>query len=451
MKEPHTMEMQPDQPAKATGDGIRQALHAPDFLYSAALFLAAAGALAISIARQGALPPGHAAWIVPFFLAYGLFTIYMGYMHPRVGHVSFDRIAQVAAILVVGPVAAAWLNGIASLVYPWHRLRQGRTVMAVLTAALHNAGLMMLMILIGGLLYQRLGGPVPLLALQWRDVATLLLLLLSMQALNDLGMRVLMTLQERRVPTEFSVFAFIVESGAGLGGILVAIVINRMELPVVALLLLVMTLGMVSLRELASIRTRLEAIVAERTRKLQEKTHELERISTHDPLTGLYNRRHSDAYLEERIAEFERYGRKFAIALVDLDYFKRINDDFSHDAGDEVLKAVSSILKDRCRDTDLVARHGGEEFLLCFPQATMASALEACEQIRAAVETTEWELLVPGVRVTLSAGVATMRTGLDRRELLGAADRALYEAKSAGRNRVCSAANRLRVVGPGHR
>jgi diguanylate cyclase (GGDEF)-like protein len=414
-----------------------RALRRPDFVYSLVLFLAATGALGLAVSRHGVLPPGYGAGTAAFFLGYGLFTIFMGYTHPRVGYVSFDRIAQVAAILVVGPVAAAWINGLASLLYPWHRLLRGRALLEVVIASLHNAGLMAFMILICGLLYQKLGGQVPLMALHLRDVATLLLLLLSMQALNDVAMRVLMSLEERRVPTEFSLFAFVVESGAGLGGILMAIMINRMELSAVLLLLLVFTLGMLSLRELARIRMRLEALVAERTRKLQEKSHELERIATHDPLTGLHNRRHADNYLEERIAEFERYRRGFAIALLDLDHFKSINDDFSHDTGDEALKVVATILQERCRDTDMVARYGGEEFLLCFPQANLASAREACEKIREALELTDWSPLVPGIRLTLSAGVAAMGPGLSRRELLGAADRALYQAKSAGRNRVC--------------
>lgn len=418
---------------------MRQAFQRPQFVYSLALFLAAMVALAVAIAHFGALPAGYGAGIVLFFFAYGLFTITVGYVHPRVGYVSFDRIAQVAGVLVFGPVAAAWLNGAASLVYPWHRLLQGRPFIDVLTASLHNAGLMTLMVLLSGLLYLAIGGAVPLLELGWRDVGTLFLLLLSMQALNDFGMRVFTTLEERRLPLEFSLFAFVVESGAGLGGILMAIVYNRMEPSALALLLLVMSLGMLTLRELARIRTGLEVIVEERTRKLREKTFELERIATHDPLTGLHNRRYADKYLEERIAEFERYNRSFALALVDLDSFKRINDNYSHDAGDEVLKATARILAERCRDTDLVARYGGEEFLLCFPQADMKAATEACEKIRAAVEAGEWNQLVAGVQVTLSAGVATMRAGFSRRDLLGAADRGLYAAKAAGRNRVCHA------------
>lgn len=439
-----------DAPVSAGGGGgaspVRDALRRPEFIYSLVLFLTAVVTMALAISRHGALPPGYGAGTAAFFIGYGVFTIAVGYMHPRVGYVSFDRIAQVAGILVLGPVAAAWLNGLASLLYPWHRLRRGRPFIDVLTAALHNAGLMTLMILLCGLLYQNLGGPVPLLELHLRDVATLLLLMLSMQALNDAGMRVFLTLEERRVPTDFSLFAFIVESGAGLGGILVAIMFNRMELSIVALLLLVLGLGMLTLRELAGIRMRLESLVEERTRKLSEKTLELQRMATHDPLTGLHNRRYADDYLEERIGEFDRYGRNFALAILDLDFFKRINDDFSHHAGDEVLNAVATILSERCRDTDLVARYGGEEFLLCFPQADLAAAKEACEQIRMAVETTEWGLLVPGVRVTLSAGVTTMEPGFGRRELLGAADQALYAAKSGGRNRVHLAPQQSRTV-----
>jgi diguanylate cyclase (GGDEF)-like protein len=432
-----------DLPASASRPNKpRPAFLAPRFLYAAGLFAAAVGALAFAIAHHGALPAGSHPLTVVFFLVYGLFTIFMGYMHPRVGYVSFDRIAQVACILVLGPVAAAWINGLASLAYPWHRLRNGTPFKEVLKAALHNSGLMALMILVCGLLYARLGGPVPLLEIQWLDAARLLLLLLSMQALNDLGMRVFTALEEGGLQTDFSIFAFLVESGAGLGGILVALVFNRMELSAVLLLLLVLSLGMITLMELARIRTRLESIVEERTRKLQEKTRELQRIATNDPLTGLYNRRHADEYLEERIGEFHRYRRDFAIALVDLDYFKRINDDFSHDAGDQVLKAVAGILAACCRDTDMVARYGGEEFLFCFPEADMTAAHDACEKIRLAVQNTEWGLLVPGVGVTLSAGVAVMRAGLTRRELLGEADRALYAAKTAGRNKVCLAPGR---------
>jgi diguanylate cyclase (GGDEF)-like protein len=408
----------------------------PERLYSLLLFAGAVTAVSVAVASQGWLPAGHGPGTAVFLVAFALLTISMGFNHPRVGYVSFDRVAQVASILIVGPVAAAWLNGLASLLYPLQRLRHGRPLQEVLTASLHNSGLMSIMVLATGLAYQRLGGPVPLLSLSAADLALLLLMLVGMQAVNDLGMRVYIGFRDRRFPRDASVFPFIVESGAGLGGILVAIIFNRMELAVVALLLVVLSLGMLTLTELARLRSGLETIVGDRTRSLQEKTLELERLATHDPLTGLRNRRSADDYLDERIAEFERYGGAFSVALVDLDDFKRINDDHSHEAGDCVLQAVAARMAGSARGTDLVARYGGEEFVICFPGTDLAAAVEACEKIRLDVAGMAWDGLTAGLRVTLSAGVAEMRPGLSRRTLLGEADHALHDAKATGRNRI---------------
>jgi diguanylate cyclase (GGDEF)-like protein len=416
----------------------------PERVYSLLLFAGAFVAVSMAVAMHGWLPPGHGSGTAVFFVAFALFTISMGFNHPRVGYVSFDRVAQVASILIVGPVAAAWLNGLASLLYPWHRLRHGRPVQEVLTASLHNSGLMSLMVLGIGLAYQQLGGPVPLSSLGVADLALLLLMLVAMQAVNELAMRVFIGLRDGGWPRDFDVFAFIVESGAGLGGILVAIIFNRMELAVVALLLAVLSLGMLTLTQLARLRAGLESIVAERTRSLRETTLELERLATHDPLTGLRNRRSADEYLLERIAEFERYGGEFAVALVDLDHFKRINDDFSHVDGDRVLEAVAARMAASARGTDLVARYGGEEFLLCFPATDAAAAAEACEKIRLDVAAMSWAGMPPSLRVTMSAGVAAMRPGLGRRGLLSEADQALREAKVGGRNRVVAAKTRHR-------
>ena len=143
-----------------------------------------------------------------------------------------------------------------------------------------------------------------------------------------------------------------------------------------------------------------------------------------------------DSYLDGRIEEFTRYGRRFGIALIDLDHFKRINDRHSHEVGDEVLKRVARILEDRCRETDVVARYGGEEFLLCFPEAGATEVAEICEQLRRAVASVDWESLRPDITVSLSAGVAEMQPGLTRSALVNAADRKLYMAKEAGRNLV---------------
>jgi diguanylate cyclase (GGDEF)-like protein len=176
--------------------------------------------------------------------------------------------------------------------------------------------------------------------------------------------------------------------------------------------------------------------VDDRTRVLREKTVELDELVARDQLTGLYNRRHADAVLARRMEEFHRYGRSFSIALIDLDHFKRINDEQSHEAGDQVLKRVARIFRERCRETDIVARYGGEEFLICFPDADAPAVMRICEELRVAVETADWSGISPGVRVSISAGIAEMLPGFDRATLLRAADRKLYEAKNGGRNLV---------------
>jgi len=305
---------------------------------------------------------------------------------------------------------------------------------------------MALMVLACGTLYVRIGGPAPLGWIDAASVLPLVLLLFSMQAFNDFGMRVMFTIRDRSLLKDVSFFAFLVESSAGLGGILMAIVINRMEPQTIVLLIAVMSLGMLALTQFARLRMQLEALVDERTRKLSEKSRELQRLATHDPLTGLFNRRFADDYLDERIEEFKRYQRGFSIALVDLDHFKRINDDFSHDTGDQVLHLISALLSDRCRDTDMVARYGGEEFLLGFPGTDVATARELCEELRVSTESMDWGMIAPGVVVTFSAGVASIRPGMTRRALLSEADVRLYEAKFSGRNRVVP-----RSLAKGHR
>ena len=146
----------------------------PDLVYSILLLLSAVAAVAIAAADTGLLARGHGVGTAGFFLAFGLFTIATGFPHPVFGHVSFDRVAQVMSILVLGPVDAAWVNGLASLIYPWQRLRLGVSPRLVVTASLHNAGLMMFVILGSGLLYEYFGGAIPVTTL---DPATGLLLL----------------------------------------------------------------------------------------------------------------------------------------------------------------------------------------------------------------------------------------------------------------------------------
>jgi len=401
--------------------------------YAIALFTAGAVALVL-VARNtdGWLPYGS-LWQLAFFLLYGLFTIQIGYMS-RAGHVSFDRIAQVASILTMGPVPAAWVNGLASLLWPLQRLREGKPLREVLCACLHNSGLMTLMILGCGQLYVLLSGPLPLTVLDARTAGLLLVLIVSMQLVNEFLMAVYLRLKDRAFRWTLHDFPLVMETGAALAGVLVAIIINRMELPVIALALTVLALAMIALNQFARMRNRLEALVEDRTLVLRDKMRELEELAAKDQLTGLVNRRFADVTLFQCIEAFNRSQREFTIALIDLDHFKSINDRYSHETGDEVLRRVARILASGCREKEVLARYGGEEFLICFPDKGVAAAAQICEALRHAVQAADWSEVAPDIRVSLSAGVAGMQAGLTRSTLLKSADARLYKAKHAGRN-----------------
>lgn len=414
----------------------RTVLGTAEFIYAACLF--AVAVITVSFATRASGDPfaGQSPAVAVFFLLFGLFTISTGYHTSSGVYVSFDRVAQISCILVLGPVAAAWVNGLASLLYPWHRIASGRPWPKVLGAALHNAGLMALLSLVAGSLYLWAGGQVPLLVLDPMLVPALLLLLVTMQLLNDLAMLLDSWISGARLYWPFNGFVMTVEGASALAALLVALVFNRMELPIVVLMFVVVATGLLALTQFARMRTHLEELVNERTRRLREQADELERQATRDQLTGLYNRRFADRFLNEGVRDFARQGRAFAIALIDLDHFKRINDRHSHQVGDEVLCRIASLLLDNCRASDMVARFGGEEFLICFPNTDLARAARACEHLRAAVEHTDWSDIAPDLGVTLCAGVAQMRPGFDRGRLLRHADQRLYAAKHGGRNRV---------------
>ena len=413
----------------------------PDVIYSVLLFAVAVSVLYLVTLRTGFLTSDYGPGTAAFFLAFGLFTITMGYPHPDFGHVSFDRAAQIASILVLGPVDAAWINGLASLLYPWHRLWQGVPIGTVLTASLHNAGMMSLVILGCGSLYTYLGGPVPLDHINVAAAGFLFLLMLSTQLLNELSMLVMVALRKGDPSRSLNVVSTALELGSVLIAVVIAIVYVRMEPPVIALLVIVLSLGMFLLRQYAQMRHRLEALVEERTIELRKKSLELERQATHDDLTHLFNRRYADEYLDRQIQSASRHNRDFTIALADIDHFKQINDRFSHAVGDEVLRRVAEILVNRCRKTDVVARYGGEEFLLCFPDTNTDFAEQICGDIRSCVENADWsdisEKLGTRLHITISFGIA-QAAGNDMRRttILSAADTRLYQAKNKGRNLV---------------
>jgi diguanylate cyclase (GGDEF)-like protein len=411
----------------------------PDFVYSTALFIAAVAVVSLQLADAGLLAGEHGWGMAGFLLLFGLFTITTGFPHPVFGHVSFDRVAQVLSILIVGPVDAAWIVGLTSFLYPWHRLWRGVPLRQVVLAAFHNAGLMTFVVLGAGLLYRYLGGVFPPVTLDLGTGVLLFVLVFSMQAINDIGMMLILWLRRGDPRDVFNVFALAVEYVAAATGIVLAMTLVTQSLSFFILLLLVFVAGMLVIMQYALMRYRLEKLVEDRTEELRVQAKEFERQATHDKLTGLPNRRHADRYLQQQIDLAMRNDSQGALALADIDHFKRINDNHSHAIGDEVLERVAGLLHEGCRKTDFVARYGGEEFLLYFPDTSSGRAREVCEQLRVAVQDTDWSNIAPRLNVTLSFGLAAIRDSDHSTTVLSQADMRLYRAKNDGRNRVVAA------------
>ncbi|MCE9525545.1 MAG: GGDEF domain-containing protein [Planctomycetales bacterium] len=154
-----------------------------------------------------------------------------------------------------------------------------------------------------------------------------------------------------------------------------------------------------------------------------------------DKLTQLANRRAFEDEFQRRSAEFRRYGTRFLLMLIDIDRFKRLNDTYGHPAGDAVLSQLAAILRQTVRDTDLVARFGGEEFVLLLPAGEMSQVTDSMERIRRAVEEAEFHLEDRTLQVTISCGAAEPLERETADALIKRADTALYAAKEAGRNR----------------
>lgn len=170
--------------------------------------------------------------------------------------------------------------------------------------------------------------------------------------------------------------------------------------------------------------------------RLRAEAKTLARDARQDPLTGLANRRAADETLPLLLAQAEAARRPLALAMLDVDHFKQINDVHGHAVGDEVLSAMSLVLRARLRGSDLLARVGGEEFMLALPGTLAARAAETCERLRAAVAVHDWQAIAPGLAVTVSLGLVQWRPGETRTSLLERADAALYQAKRSGRDRV---------------
>jgi len=153
-----------------------------------------------------------------------------------------------------------------------------------------------------------------------------------------------------------------------------------------------------------------------------------------DALTGLANRRHLDASLEQLFTQAAAERRSLCLAVADIDHFKSINDRHSHAIGDDVLRTVGGILRSTCRPSDLAVRYGGEEFVLALLDLPAELARAVCQRLRTTVADYPWDRLRPGLAVTISIGLADAAAHANGADTLAAADACLYDAKRAGRN-----------------
>ncbi|NOT02567.1 MAG: diguanylate cyclase [Phycisphaerales bacterium] len=185
--------------------------------------------------------------------------------------------------------------------------------------------------------------------------------------------------------------------------------------------------------------------------RMWEVTERLRRAAITDGLTGLFNHDHFTSLVEAELRRTRRYGSQMALVMVDLDYFKAVNDTYGHLAGNDTLTAVAKVLTQCVRDVDTVGRFGGEEFAIIAPGASVESAVVICERIRHAIAD---HVHLPGLhdhRITASFGVATTDDARVRSaaDLVDLADKALYSAKNRGRNCVCTAAEPIEEAMPG--
>jgi diguanylate cyclase len=155
-----------------------------------------------------------------------------------------------------------------------------------------------------------------------------------------------------------------------------------------------------------------------------------------DPLTGLPNRAAWSERLDHEISQWQQHGNTLLLAMLDLDHFKRINDNYGHLAGDKVLKIIASVLRKRLRGTDFIARFGGEEFVLLMPDTVPTAGAKLLEKLRASIEACPFHFKGEPVTITISMGLTAFKPGEHSDLVLKRADQALYRAKHAGRNQV---------------
>ncbi|NLO18115.1 MAG: diguanylate cyclase, partial [Arcobacter butzleri] len=181
----------------------------------------------------------------------------------------------------------------------------------------------------------------------------------------------------------------------------------------------------------------LEEKVKERTQELSLKNKELYRLSITDKLTNIYNREKLDSVLKDEMNKALRYNSVFSVILIDIDFFKKVNDTYGHQVGDDVLKETASLLLNNIRNTDVVGRWGGEEFLVICPNTDIKGAQNLAWKLNNIINKYSFTTYPP--QLTISAGVASYIDGIGKfDEIISNADKALYQAKDEGRNKVVS-------------
>jgi diguanylate cyclase (GGDEF)-like protein len=183
----------------------------------------------------------------------------------------------------------------------------------------------------------------------------------------------------------------------------------------------------------------LRSQLSDKNRQLHASLKRIEELASHDPLTGVLNRRVLIEHLETELQRAGRTGHSFCFAMIDLDHFKQVNDRFGHPAGDAVLKTFAACAKRSLRTVDRLGRLGGEEFGIVLPATNMEQAMQALQRLAQEAAGCDWESIGSGLSITFSAGLASVIPDDCVESLVKRADEALYRAKREGRNRIVPA------------
>ena len=179
-----------------------------------------------------------------------------------------------------------------------------------------------------------------------------------------------------------------------------------------------------------------DANKAEVIKKINFMYTQTKQLSVTDNLTRLFNRRHFDFEFDREFKRAKRYNNDLSIAIIDIDYFKKINDTYGHSCGDYILKEVAFLIKDNFRQTDIVCRYGGEEFAVILTETSKETSHIPLERLRKRVENNKFNFKGQKINLTISIGLTSQTDTESCFDMFDIADKALYEAKNSGRNRV---------------